>query len=185
MIDTTTPALTAENLRALRHADSLVIRYRGEGSRYADDDATLPQAFLEACKDEDPRDGFGRRERRVTIPMVPAVFQNYATGKPAVTDASWVLLFPTVDHPIGTLIHYVLRAGDRIQPLFLLSNDSDNARNAGLTKDELHLYVHRGPVDDPRKAKRLRFMIDTNLCPPGSSARGLTFAQPASYRIAD
>jgi hypothetical protein len=77
----------------------------------------------------------------------------------------------------------VLRVGDRLHPQLLLSNDSENTRNAGLTVDELRLTVERGPVDQPAKVKKLLFVLDHSIGPPESLGRHVKFASPPTYSL--
>jgi hypothetical protein len=174
-MDTPT-GLTSEQLKTMRNATSLVIRSYWRPSDHMPEDLTLPCTFIEAIKEVDPGDGFGRRELpRVQIPVEMATTRNYSEGFGPVLNASWVSLFLNWDQPIGTLVRGILRPGDRVRPIFLIGNDSDNLRNAHLTQDELHIEVERGPVDQPRKVKRLHFEIDTAVYPPGSLARNVRF----------
>lgn len=175
MTDTSAPAaLTREHLRALRSANSLVIRHYQPDWQYAPDGLTEPLTVIDARKEHDPGDGYGRRDLHVDVPMNGMTMQNYGKRGRAL-GFHWVFLYPHHDTPIGTLVHSVLRVGDRLSVKYLASNDSDNLRDAGLTKDEIFLIVERGPADEPSKCKRLTFMLDVRVYPPGSSARHIDF----------
>lgn len=180
-MDTTT-GLTRDNLKALRNANALVIRTHFKGSPHAPEGKDLPASWIECIKEHDPDDGFGRRELpRVEVPIELGRVENYTKGFGPVLYYSWVFQFTGWDHPIGTIVRGLLRVGDRVQPLILAGNDSDNIRNANMTQDEMHLIVERGPVDDPKKCKRYRFMLDSYFYPPHGLARQIRFG-PAPIR---
>ena len=170
-----TAALTREQLKALKNADSIVFRFHSEDSPHVTD-RELPATWIEAIKTINPGDGFGERDRRVEIPTGQALLHSYNQG--VIQYASWVFLHTDRSHPLGTLIHGFLRAGDRLQPEFVAGNNNDHVRDAGLTVDEVHLRVERGPLDDPSKVKRFRFMLDTCVYPPHSLARNIHFYSP-------
>jgi hypothetical protein len=166
--------LTRQNLTTMRKARSIVVRTHLPDSAYPPPDMDLPASWLECIRDEDPGDGYGQREYRAMVPINNARISNYSKMG-TVNCASWVLLFLHRDTPMGTLVHYVLRVGDRLSPHWVAGNDSDNLRNSNLTQDEIGLFVERGPVDEPSKCKRLYFRLDSSIYPPHSLARPIHF----------
>jgi hypothetical protein len=98
--------LTRDQLKALRHATSVVFRGYWPGAPYAPDGLDLPATLIEAVKEEDPGDGFGRRDRRVEIPTEPVGIVNYADSHRPVESFAWVLHYLLGwSNPMGTLIH--------------------------------------------------------------------------------
>lgn len=178
--------LTREHLKVLRNADTIVVRHHSEHFKYDDGKETLPSTFFDCIKKTDPGDGFGEREMRVEVPLEPARFSIYtpdsathgsvANDRRPISHALWILHPRWNDNPAHALVHDILKAGDRVAPLWVCNNNSDNIRSAGLTADELRIVITRGPVDQPSKCRRLTLLLDTSVVPPSSTARNVTWA---------
>jgi hypothetical protein len=183
---TTSTGLTREHLKALRNAHDIIVRFHGEHFQYHDGKEPLPHTFADCKKEVDPGDGYGKRELHVEVPLEPARFVVYtersategdvANSRTPVSHALWILHSRWNDSPEYTLVHHILRVGDRVTPVWVCNNNSENVRNAGLTVDEFRVEIMRGPVDEPSKCKRLVVLLDTVAIPPHSSARNVTWA---------
>lgn len=183
METTTATGLTRENLKTLRNADDIVVRFHSEHFKYKADGEVLPRTFLDCIKQVDPGDGFGKREMRVEVDVEPAGFrvfdQKGQTDQRAadpISHALWSLHPKWAGNEQHTFIHHLLRVGDRLTPLWVCNNNSDNIRNAGLTVDEFKFEIVRGPVDEPSKCKRLVVLLDSAVYPPHNLARNVTWA---------
>lgn len=182
----TETGLTREHLKVLRNTDTILVRHHGEEFKHADGTEVLPATFFECIKRVDPRDGFGEREMRVSVPVRPARFRIFtqdsategyvANDRRPVSHAIWSLHPKYSDNPANTLVHHTFKAGDRVTPIWVCNNNNDNVRNAGLTVDEFHIEIIRGPVEDQSKCKRLTVLLDTMVLPPLSLAREVTWA---------
>lgn len=180
-ITDTTTGLTREQLKVLRNADDIVVRYHSENYPGNDSDAT----WFDCIRRNDPNDGYGLRELRVDVPVQPAFIRVYtersATDGMVANDTRpisyclWHLYPRWNDNPAHTLVHHILRVGDRVTPVWICNNSSDVVREAGLTRDEFLVQIDRGPLDEPRKCKRLTVMLDTATMRPGSSARNIVW----------
>lgn len=180
--------LSREHLKALRNADTIVAHHYGEAFKYIDagEGRTLPATWFECIKEYDPKDGFGKRDIRVSVPVEPASLRVFTdrsadegevmNDRRPVSHAVWLLYSRFSDSPAHTLVHDILRVGDRITPKWTLNNNNDIVREAGLTVDEFSVEIIRGPLDNLSKCKRLTVMLDSVTIKPHSSARNVTWA---------
>lgn len=156
--------ITAEQLKALRNADTIVFRYSPEATT------------IEAVRSVDPSDGYGERDLRVSIPVEDAVVTNYACQNPVdgslfrtVSSAAWVLGASQYNATVSTFLRQILRKGDRIRPVFVAGNDSAAVRDAKLTVDELHVNLDRG------QGRALTFSLDHWVGRPLAASRAISF----------
>lgn len=182
----TTTGLTRWHLKVLRNANTIAVRHHGEGFKRPEEGEVLPRTWLDCTHTHDPGDGFGKRDMHADVECEPARFQVFtqqsagegpvANSRTPIDYAVW-LLHPTCnDDPANTLVHHVLRVGDRVTPFFRCNNNSETVRDAGLTVDEFFFEIVRGPVDEPSKCKRLTVMLDSVVLRPTSAARNVIWA---------
>ena len=164
------PACT---IRAIRNADSLVffhnVEYAGERG-----------PWLKAIRDgERSSTGF---EEQHWVRLAEARVANYEEGmgesrpdfpnKGRATDqliGSVVLLSVSVRPEIATWTK-ILREGDALVVEFLVGNNNETLRKAGLSHDEAWLGVYRDKAD--RKMAQVgRYFLDDTIAPVWSSAR--------------
>lgn len=182
----TNTGLTRWHLKVLRNAKTIVVRHHGEGYKHAEDGEVLPRTWLDCSTDHDPNDGFGKREIHVDVPCEPARFQVFtersategfvANSRREIDYATWILHPTYSDDPANTLVHHILKAGDRVRPFFQCNNNSETIRDAGLTVDQFFIEITRGPVEEPSKCKRLTVMLDSVVLRPMNLARNVVWA---------
>lgn len=155
MTMTPIPTLTADEIKALRRADSIVFRF--EKDDYCRIDATI---------EYDPGDGFGKRDLQRTIHIREAQTTNYVeSDSPGVnreiTHACWVFSAARF-HPQLVTMFSLLRPGDQIRPHFVAGDHNGHVAEAGLRSDTINVLVHRRA----RKSEKvLTFRLDTTTYP--------------------
>lgn len=162
-------ALTKEELKALRTAGDVVLRYHeGVGT-------------LEANKRFDPKDGFGPRELKATV-AVETIFSLFADdGNGVDHDVQCRSAFAMV-HSSGyseewQTIAHALRAGDMLTLHWIANNNGGVVRDAGLATDSVSLIVTRG--DGQGKGRnRLKFAVDHSVALKYSTNR-MVHTEPA------
>lgn len=168
-------AITADDIKALRQANSWVLFYRPNGEegcvsglrighevRLADDDAPVRLARIAKAGlwtrtyTGDHTIDFSR-----LIPAgIPSQVANY--GPMPTKEAVWVRTSSRFDAQLNTIIH-LLRAGDRIGVYFIGTNNAETHKAMGWVVDEVFLRIKRGD-------KTMEFMIDS-YCGPDNTAR--------------
>jgi hypothetical protein len=157
--------LTAVEVKALRNADGVIFSF-------GDNPLMKNQHLIQPYKKNE--DEFGTAERRLTIP-VAGYFRNYATtgqggvGEPKSAFAS--IHSARFDHAWMTVAETV-KVGDSITLHWILSNNTETLKKAGLAHDYLELQIRR---DSRRKPWPLTFKVDDRIAPYYSSARMATF----------
>ncbi len=177
------PALTTEDIRALKTADRIVFQYwKGRSilrairdrSDYADGERQAPvyTAAEQRLFPDTSHPGDGRcRDITTDVSMygyTPDGFQSWNLHSNPEALASYVILSPGSGWL--TVVNF-LRAGDRVTLEWIADNNNDYLRDAGLHQDELRLSVARGDTSDPKKHKPVagKFLIDKRVCPDNSA----------------
>ena len=157
--------LTTAEVKALRNADSVLFSFGADPMR-------TNKHYIGAIKRG--KDEFGEVDRTLVIP-VAGYFRNYATtgqggvGEPKSAFAS--IHSARFDHAWMTVAETV-RVGDDITLHWILSNNTETLKEAGLAHDYLKLQIRR---DSRRKPWPLTFKVDDRITPYYSSARMATF----------
>ena len=165
-------SLTAQDLRAIRHADQLVFRHGTP--RYT---GGPPEDWLE-CRLDGLHSPTGYEKVHV-VTLEPAIITIYHRG----TDGDG----EQPGHPLsgvapggtcGAIVVYprycrehqawiaALRPGDRLTACFLVGNNNAYLNDAGLSQDEAWLVISR-----PCATHDARYYLDSRISPTFSSSR--------------
>lgn len=160
MTTTTTVTLTAEQLKALRNADSVSFHFNGAHS---------PVAFVRATKRVKGNDGFGGRDLTVEIPAEQkfTIYERGDTsGRRTPVDAFTSI--PSCQFsPLWVTAAKFLKVDDRLV-LHWTGGDTHQAlRDAGFTVGYFDLEVAR-LVGKSGREERLAFRLDTSVSKVGS-----------------
>jgi hypothetical protein len=147
MSDTTlaVAALTADDLKTLRSADSLCFHWK--------DGATFVCAFRHL-----PAKGaYPATDVRADIALDDAQIVEYdKTRTPR--SASWVITSSRYHAELMTVFG-LLRPGDRLRPRWVSSNNNDHVDRIGHATEEFRLLIHRSGAKG--KTSVLTFLIET------------------------
>lgn len=148
--------LTRQDLRALKHADSITLHYAAAEQR------SQVRAHLDRNHSSTGFDQTHDIEApsRVTWYVGDNSRQFPPSGR----------CFASIHWPQGSLETLtwlnLLREGDELELHWLAGNTNQSTRDAGLEVDECWLVVKR-----PKTNRQMKFHIDTLVCPPDSTAR--------------
>jgi hypothetical protein len=134
--DLTDLALTAENLKALRGADSVWFKH---------ETACGDKTYVAATKRFDPKDGFGERDLTAYVPATPKFTlydRNGSSGRRAAPTTAFYSAASAKFHPEWTTAAKLLKAGDRLV-LHWTTDSNKRVVAAGLTLVEFRLEVRR------------------------------------------
>lgn len=164
-------ALTRDDLKALREADSVSFAYTTEPRE------GQPPCYLRLTKKHDESGSAVWSSDTEAERLIPAQVQltaydrehsssdaqreirrAYASSLSAKFDPHWVTAVANI------------KVGDQLILHFIAGNNTETLRKAGLMHDEFDLRVRRFDKDGKRKAD-LTFRLDDRICPIGSSAR--------------
>lgn len=154
--------LTRDEIKAMKHASTVAFHHQHRPGEE-------PRDYAIASRDHDPGDGFGSRELRVEIPIHACRFQPYSLDGEG--DIVWATGVCRRYVPEWHTFADMLRPGDDIVALFVLGNNSETLKSAGLSHDEFKLEIIRTTKSGSRS---MTFWIDDIIVPEHSSARMAT-----------
>lgn len=167
---TTTPtdaALTREQLKTIRNADSAVLRWNHKETDKPD--------VLELVKEIKEPNGFGSYDLRVQLPC-PARVANYGGDRyPEDADSDrldravsgdWVLLYIRHHDEWNTFAHF-LKPGDRLEQEWTVDNRNELLKKARLTHHEVKIRIRRTVTLKGVERERVyTFMLDSAVQNP-------------------
>lgn len=163
-ITPTDTALTREQVKAIRNADTVVLRWDHTDSERPD--------VLELVKETERTDGFGREDIRLPLPC-PARVANYGQStlgeegerlRKAIS-GDWVILNVQHQDEYRTFASFI-KPGDALEQSWVVDNRNSLLKEAGLTLHELKLRVLRGGD----QVKVYTFMLDASVLNPHNTA---------------
>lgn len=155
-------ALTRDQIKAMKNAEHVVFhREHREGEPAKD--------YAIASRRHDPGDGFGERELIVTIPIAGSLFETYEL--PGDGDIAWASGVGRRYCAEWATVLEFLRVGDELIARFVLGNNSETLKDAGLSHDEFKVEIVRTGKTGSR---RFTFWLDDIIAPTHSSARMAT-----------
>lgn len=149
-----TSGLSRENIRAIRHADSVVLRWTQD-----EDKRWHHTGHLDLTKKVDDGTGF-KHNIHVQIPTEVMV-NSYSSSPHRLAPAirgDWVILY-IKHHPEWQTFAQLLKAGDRLVQEWVVDNRNTCLKEARLTQHEVKLRVFRPTKDG--QAKVFTFLLDT------------------------
>lgn len=156
-------ALTTAEIKAMRNAEHVVFHHEHRPGEH------LAKDYAIARKEHDPGDGFGRRELEVRIPIAGSRFEAYSLDGDG--DIVWASGVGRKYSPEWATVLGLLRVGDELIARWVLGNNSDTLKAAGLSHDEFKLTIVRTTKTGSRQ---MTFWLDDIITPEHSSARMAT-----------
>lgn len=175
---TTDTALSADDITALRMADSITFHYGPAGTSYV---GTCIRVYLRGGHTDQPRIWTAREQRlfpevgnidtdRIRVIMPDRSSLSGYSGSSGMStwagsDRPQAVAYHTMHHRSDEweTITGLMRAGDSVRLSWLAGNNSDVLRKAGFHCDELRLSIHRG------ESRVMRFLITRSVGPHNSA----------------
>lgn len=159
-IEPTAFVLTAENIKALRNADSVSFHHLNPNVDRINE--TTGPTYVQASKRVDPKDGFGTREIEVEIPAEVkwTIYERNGNSGRTTPSRAFMSIQSCQFAPEWVTFAQLLKTGDRLV-LHWTRNGSDFLRDAGLVVTEFRIEVRRSTKAG--KEQRLVFLLDTRV----------------------